>query len=204
MTGANAETGRILLDGVDYRQRSLAWYQGQLGMVLQMPHIFAGTVADNIRYGRLEADHAALVAAARQAGALALIEALPRGFDTVVGEEGVRLSTGQKQLIAFARAILADPQIMVLDEATSSVDLATEAQIQRGLQAVLAGRMSFVIAHRLATVRHADVIVVVDKGVKERGSHAQLMARDSHYRALYSRQGLQDACRGGDWQRLGA
>lgn len=185
--------GGIYIDGREYRERSLSWYQSHLGIVLQSPHLFAGTVADNIRYGRLEATQTEIEVAARLVNAHAFIEALEDGYDTSVGEGGNRLSTGQKQLISFARAILANPRIFIMDEATSSIDTETEALIQDGLQAMLQGRISFVIAHRLSTIRSADRILVIDRGrILESGSHRALIARRGHYHALYTRQFRQE------------
>ena len=186
--------GEILVDGVDYRRRGLHWLQSQLGMVLQTSHIFSGTVADNIAYGRLDADAAEIERAARLAGAHDFIKSLPRAYDSEVGEGGNRLSGGQKQLIAFARAILADPQIMILDEATSSVDTETERRIQQGLKQVLSGRIAFVIAHRLSTVRTADRILVIERGcIVEQGTHRELLTLQGHYHELYTRQSLREA-----------
>ncbi|BET69519.1 ABC transporter ATP-binding protein [Opitutales bacterium ASA1] len=181
--------GRILLDGVDYRERSLSWLQSNLGIVLQQPHLFAGSVRENIRYGRLEATDAEVEHAARLVNAHDFISGLEKGYDTDVGEGGSRLSTGQKQLVSFARAILADPQIFVMDEATSSIDTETEQLIQKALRSVFAGRISFVIAHRLSTIRSADLILVIQKGrIEEAGTHAELMRRRGHYHDLYTNQ----------------
>jgi ATP-binding cassette subfamily B protein len=189
-------SGAVLIDGVDYRKRGLHWLQSNLGMVLQQAHVFSGSIRDNIRYGRLDATDDEVTEAARTAGAHAFIVAMEKGYDTEVGEAGSRLSAGQKQLVSFARAILADPQILVMDEATSSVDTETEAQIQRGLDAVLADRISFVIAHRLSTIRNADRILVIDGGrVIESGSHAELMALRGHYFELYRQQSLNQTTR---------
>ena len=186
--------GRVLIDGVDYRQRSLHWLQSNLGMVLQSAHVFSGSILENIRYGRLEASDDEVREAARMAGAHDFIEQMEDGYATAVGEGGGRLSAGQKQLVSFARAILADPQILVMDEATSSVDTETEQRIQQGLNRVLEGRIAFVIAHRLSTIRNADRIVVVEGGrITESGSHAALMARRGHYYELYRQQSLQQA-----------
>jgi ATP-binding cassette, subfamily B, bacterial len=193
-------SGDVLIDGVDYRRRGLHWLQSKLGMVLQQAHIFSGTIRDNIRYGRLEATDDEVLAAAKLAGANEFIEALDDGYDTQVGEGGGRLSAGQKQLISFARAILADPEILVMDEATSSVDTETEQRIQQGLHHVLAGRICFVIAHRLSTIRNATRIVVVQDGrITESGSHDELMALRGHYFELYRQQSLRETA-----QRLGA
>ncbi len=181
--------GGVYINGVEYRQRSLDWYQSNLGIVLQSPHLFAGTVKENILYGRLDATDAEVEQAARLVNAHAFIEKLENGYDTPVGEGGNRLSTGQKQLVSFARAILANPQIFIMDEATSSIDTETEALIQKGLHAILHGRISFVIAHRLSTIRSADRILVIDKGkIIESGSHSELIGHRGHYHALYTRQ----------------
>ena len=147
--------GRITIDGIDYRQRSLHWLQSNLGMVLQEPHLFSETIRENILYGRLDATVEEVDAVARRVGASDFIADLPKGYDTEVGEGGNRLSTGQKQFVALSRALLADPQILVLDEATSSVDTETERRIQTGIETVLQGRISVIIAHRLSTIRAA-------------------------------------------------
>lgn len=181
--------GSILVNGLDYRERSLAWYHANLGIVLQGPHLFGGTVRENIRYGRLEATDAEVEEAARLVNADTFIRALENGYETDVGEGGNRLSTGQKQLISFARALLAQPRIFIMDEATSSIDTETERLIQEGLQAIFRGRISFVIAHRLSTIRSANRILVIEKGkILESGSHAELLALKGHYHALYTRQ----------------
>lgn len=184
------QQGVVAIDGIDHRTRSLAWLQSTFGVVLQTPHLFSGTVAENIRYGKLDATHDEVVAAARLAHADRFIARLPDGYDHQVGEAGGRLSTGQRQLVALARAILADPQILVLDEATSSVDTETEAAIQRGIEQVLDGRIAFVIAHRLSTIRRADLICVIEDGqIVERGTHRELLARHGRYRELVARGG---------------
>jgi ATP-binding cassette subfamily B protein len=181
--------GGIYIDGIEYRERSLGWYQSNLGIVLQSPHLFAGSVLDNILYGRLDATMEEVEQASRMVNAHGFICKLENGYDTSVGEGGNRLSTGQKQLVSFARAILANPQIFIMDEATSSIDTETEALIQRGLHAILRGRISFVIAHRLSTIRSADRILVIDKGeIIESGSHSELIGQRGHYHALYTRQ----------------
>lgn len=185
--------GRILVDGIDYRERSLQWYQSNLGIVLQQPHLFSRSIADNIRYGRLDATQPDVEAAARLAGAHAFIVALPQGYETEVGEGGNQLSLGQKQLISIARAILKRPRLLVLDEATSSVDTETERLIQRALLSLLGRQTSFVIAHRLSTIRAADRILVVEKGeVIEQGTHAALLKRRGHYHELYVEQSIRD------------
>ncbi len=181
--------GRILIDGADYRTRSQLWLQSNLGYVLQSPHLFSGTVADNIRYGRPDATMEEVQSAARMVGAEDFILAMKDGFDANVGEGGNRLSTGQKQLISFARAILTNPSIFVLDEATSSVDTETEQLIQNAIQTVLSGRTSFIIAHRLSTIRSADRILVIQNGkITEDGTHRQLIAKQGYYYQLYTNQ----------------
>lgn len=181
--------GEILINGTDYRERSLAWLQSQLGIVLQTPHLFKGTIRENIRYGRLEATDAEVEAAAKMVNAHEFITALDGGYDASVGEGGNRLSTGQRQLISFARALLANPQIFVMDEATSSIDTETEQLIQRGMEQMLAGRISFVIAHRLSTIRRADRILVITKGkIEESGTHEELLKKRGHYYELYTNQ----------------
>jgi ATP-binding cassette subfamily B protein len=185
--------GRITVDGIDLRERSLAWYHSNLGIVLQSPHLFSGTVRENIRYGRPSASDGDVEEAAGKVNADAFIRALEHGYDTDVGEGGNRLSTGQKQLISFARALLADPEIFIMDEATSSIDTETERLIQQGLETIFEGRISFVIAHRLSTIRGADRILVIEKGrILESGSHQELMAAKGHYYGLYTRQLLQE------------
>jgi len=182
-------SGRILIDGADYRTRSQLWLQSNLGYVLQSPHLFSGTVADNIRYGRPDATMEEVQSAARMVGAEDFILAMKDGFDANVGEGGNRLSTGQKQLISFARAILTNPSIFVLDEATSSVDTETEQLIQNAIQTVLSGRTSFIIAHRLSTIRSADRILVIQNGkITEDGTHRQLIAKQGYYYQLYTNQ----------------
>lgn len=182
-------SGEILINGVDYRERSLHWFQAQLGIVLQAPHLFKGSVRENIRYGRLAATDAEVESAARLVNAHDFIVQLEKGYDTEVGENGNRLSTGQKQLVSFARALLADPQLFVMDEATSSIDTETEQLIQRGLETVFQGRISFVIAHRLSTIRNADRILVISKGrIDECGTHEELLEKKGHYYDLYTSQ----------------
>ena len=181
--------GRILIDGADYRTRSQLWLQSNLGYVLQSPHLFSGTVADNIRYGRPDATDEEVRRAARMVGAEEFILKMQDGFNAKVGEGGNRLSTGQKQLISFARAILTNPSIFVLDEATSSVDTETEQLIQNAIQTVLSGRTSFIIAHRLSTIRSANRILVIQDGkIIEDGTHRQLIARQGYYYQLYTNQ----------------
>lgn len=185
--------GRVLIDGCDYRDRSLHWLQSNLGMVLQTPHLFSGSVADNLRYGRLDASDAEIEEAAIRVGAHEFIQAMEKGYETEVGEGGLMLSMGEKQLISFARAILARPQLLVMDEATSSIDTETEAVIQRGLEEVLEGRTSFIIAHRLSTVRSVDRILVIEGGrIVEQGNHDLLMERRGRYYQLYTQQSLRE------------
>ena len=181
--------GQILIDGVDYRQRSQLWLQSNLGYVLQTPHLFSGTIRENIRYGRLEATDAEVEQAARLVDAQAFIQTLDKGYDTDVGEGGNLLSTGQKQLISFARALIANPAIFILDEATSSVDTETEQVIQAAIQTALAGRTSFVVAHRLSTIRNADRILVLHQGkIIQAGTHRELLAQKGYYYDLYTNQ----------------
>lgn len=186
--------GRVLIDGVDYRERSQLWLHSSLGYVLQTPHLFSGTVMENIRYGRLDATDEEVYAAARAVSADTVVEKLEQGYDTQVGEGGDRLSTGEKQLISFARAVLADPRIFVLDEATSSIDTETEQLIQRATARLLEGRTSFLIAHRLSTIRQADLILVVKGGkIVEQGTHRDLLAKKGYYHDLYARQFAEEA-----------
>ncbi|GAB5562281.1 MAG: ABC transporter ATP-binding protein [Synoicihabitans sp.] len=182
-------SGAVLVNGVDYRERPLQWLQSQLGSVLQTPHLFKGSVRDNIRYGRIDATDAEVETVARLVNAHDFICALEDGYDTPVGEGGSRLSTGQRQLVSFARALLAEPSIFIMDEATSSVDTETEQLIQAGLRKVLAGRISFVIAHRLSTIRRADRILVIEGGkIAESGTHETLLRQRGHYYTLYTNQ----------------
>ncbi len=181
--------GRVLIDGHDLEQVQLASYRGQLGIVLQENFLFDGTIADNIRYADPHASMADVQAAARIAYCDEFIDDFAEGYKTVVGERGVRLSGGQRQRVAIARAILADPRILILDEATSSLDSESEAKIQEALRSLRRGRTTFVIAHRLSTIRSADQILVIEEGrVAERGSHAELLALDGRYRQLHDRQ----------------
>ena len=181
--------GQVLIDGRDARERSQLWLHSNIGYVLQTPHLFSGTVLENLRYGRENATMEEIEAAVRAVSADGIIARLPDGYNSDVGEGGSSLSTGEKQLLSFARALLADPRIFVLDEATSSVDTVTERLIQDAIEKVMEGRTSFVIAHRLSTIRRADVILVVNAGkIVERGSHAELMAKKGVYYGLYTRQ----------------
>lgn len=181
--------GQVLIDGADYRTRSQLWLHSALGYVLQTPHLFSGTIADNIRFGKPDAPMEDVRQAAKLACASHFIEALEDGYDTQVGEGGGRLSTGQKQLICFARVLLADPRIFVLDEATSSIDTETEQLIQTAIGKVLEGRTSFVVAHRLSTIRTADkILVIADGKIAEAGTHAELLAQKGRYYRLYTHQ----------------
>ncbi|MEJ2208167.1 MAG: ABC transporter ATP-binding protein [Anaerolineae bacterium] len=181
--------GTIRIGGRDYRDLSLRAIQSRIGVVLQTPHLFSGTIRDNIRYGRLEASDDEVEEAARLAGAHDFIRTLEEGYDEEVGEGGDLLSVGQKQLVSLARAILARPEIFVMDEATSSVDTLTEDLIQRGMETLMRDCTSFVIAHRLSTIKRADRILVIEQGrIVEMGSHAELLRRRGHYYRLYTRQ----------------
>ena len=181
--------GQILIDGRDYRERSQLWLHSNIGYVLQNPHLFSGSVRDNIRYGRLDATDEEIEAAARAVSADTVVAKLEKGWDSDVGEGGDRLSTGEKQLISFARAVLADPRIFVLDEATSSIDTQTEQLIQAAIDHLLRDRTSFLIAHRLSTIRKADLILVVRDGkIVEQGKHLELLQRGGYYHDLYSKQ----------------
>lgn len=181
--------GQILIDGKDYRQRSQLWLHSQMGYVLQNPHLFSGSIRENIRYGRINATDQEVEQAAISVSADKVIEKLEQGYDTDAGEGGNHLSTGEKQLISLARAILADPAIFVLDEATSSIDTATELLIQEATERLLRGHTSFMIAHRLSTIRNADMILVMRDGkVIEQGNHKELIRKKGYYYRLYSRQ----------------
>ncbi len=188
--------GRITVDGTDMRELGLDWLSERIGIVPQVAHLFAGTIRENIRYGRLDATDAEIESAARRVKAHAFIANLEHGYDTEVGEGGERLSTGQRQLVALARAVLRDPQILVMDEATSSIDTATERLVQQGVEEVLKGRIAFVVAHRLSTIRRADAILVIEKGrIAEQGTHADLIARRGRYWELYTNQYASDRAR---------
>jgi len=181
--------GAIRINGTDYTRFTQHAIQSRIGMVLQTPHLFTGSVRENTRYGRLDANEDDIETAAQLVGAHDFIQALPAGYDEDVGEGGNRLSVGQKQLVSLARAVLADPDIFIMDEATSSVDTLTEALIQQGMDRLLQGRTSFVIAHRLSTIRNADRILVLDNGqIAEMGSHAELLRQRGHYYRLYTQQ----------------
>ncbi len=181
--------GSIKIDGTDYRNRSQLWLQSNIGYVLQEPQLFSGSISDNIRFAHKEASDEQVRQAAQMVNAENFIMKLEKGYDTQVGEGGNRLSTGEKQLISFARAIIHNPRIFVLDEATSSVDTETEFMIQQAIETTLEGRTSFIIAHRLSTIRHADRILVIEDGkIVQEGTHKQLMAAQGEYYQLYTAQ----------------
>ena len=189
--------GEILIDGRNYKERSQLWLHSSIGYVLQNPHLFSGTVMENIRYGRLDATDEEVKAAARAVSADTVVEKLENGWNSEVGEGGDRLSTGEKQLISFARAVLADPRIFVLDEATSSIDTQTEQLIQNAIEFLLKDRTSFLIAHRLSTIRNADLILVVRDGrIVEQGTHEELLKAQGYYHTLYSKQFEQESLEG--------
>lgn len=181
--------GRILIDGRDYKERSTLWLHSNIGYVLQTPHLFSGSIRENIRYGRLDATDEEIIEAAKLVGAHDFIMNTEKGYDSEVGEGGGQLSTGEKQLISFARAVLANPRIFVLDEATASIDTHTEQMIQKAISKLLDNRTSFLIAHRLSTIRRADLILVVKNGkIIERGTHQELMTQGGYYADLYNKQ----------------
>ena len=187
-------SGCVYVNGIDYRELPLRWFRSQLGVVLQHPHVFSGTILENIRYGRPGASEAEVYAAAQTAGAHEFIELMQEGYETEAGAGGNKLSAGQKQLISIARAILADPQVLVLDEATSSVDTETEQHIQQGLENLLRNRMCFVIAHRLSTIRNATKIAFIRSGqVAEFGTHQELLRLNGLYAGMYRQQSLRES-----------
>jgi ATP-binding cassette subfamily B protein len=181
-------TGRILIDGQDLNRLQTKSLHTQFGLVLQQNFLFMGTVADNIRFAKPGATKEELLRVCRRLDCLDLMESLPQGFDTPVGERGGQLSLGERQMVCFARALLADPRLLILDEATSSIDPQTEVRLQRALNVLLSGRTSFVVAHRLSTIRHADQVLVLDHGhLIERGTHSELVAAAGAYSKLYER-----------------
>lgn len=183
------KSGSIFIGGRDYKNISLHALQSRIGMVLQTPHLFSGTIRENVRYGRLDATDQEIENACELAGAHGFIVKLPKGYEEPVGEGGNLLSVGQKQLISLARAVLAKPEIFIMDEATSSVDTLTEALIQKGMEELMNGRTSFIIAHRLSTIKRADRIIVIEDGqIAEVGTHADLLRKKGKYYALYTRQ----------------
>jgi ATP-binding cassette subfamily B protein len=191
--------GAIWIDGVDIRSLPVAEYRRHIGLVLQEPFLFFGTIAENIAYGKPGASRAEIVAAARAAHAHDFILRLPHGYDSLVGERGQALSGGERQRISIARALLIDPRILILDEATSSVDTTTEREIQAALENLVRGRTTIAVAHRLSTLRHANRLVVMDKGhIVEVGNHDDLLARNGMYTQLYEAQARQIDAEEGD------
>jgi subfamily B ATP-binding cassette protein MsbA len=189
MAFAQPQQGQILVDGTPVSDLKLREYRRHLGVVMQDNFLFDGTVKENIAFTKPGATDEEIMAVAKVANAHEFISGFPQGYDTIVGERGVKLSGGQRQRVAIARAILADPRVLILDEATSSLDSESEHLIQEGLRRLRAGRTTFVIAHRLSTITSADQILVLEKGeVVERGTHAELLALGGRYRELYNRQ----------------
>ncbi|WP_312458361.1 ABC transporter ATP-binding protein [Proteiniclasticum sp.] len=188
--------GKILIDGEDYRKRPQSWLHQNIGYVLQAPHLFSGTIKENIRYGKLTATDEDIIEAAKVVHAHDFIMKLEKGYDTEVGEGGGMLSTGEKQLISFARAIIGKPRLFFLDEATSSIDTESEAKIQKAIEEVLENRTSFIVAHRLSTIKNADRILVIDQGeILEEGNHEELLKKRGHYYELYTNQFVEEAGR---------
>lgn len=187
-------SGRVLIDGVDARERSQLWLHSNIGYVLQTPHLFSGSVLENLRYGNPNATMEQIEAAVKSVSADQVIARMEKGYDSDVGEGGDLLSTGEKQLLSFARAVLADPRIFVLDEATSSIDTVTEKKIQDAIEHLMKGRTSFVIAHRLSTIRQADLILVIRDGrIVEQGTHKELIGKRGEYYNLYTKQYQEEA-----------
>ena len=185
----NLDGGRILIDGTDISKVTIHSLRAQMGVMMQDSFIFAGTIMDNIRYGNYTATDEEVIRAAKTVCAHDFIMEMEDGYYTQVNERGSRLSVGQRQLISFARALLADPKILILDEATSSIDTETEIVLQKGLNELLKGRTSFIIAHRLSTIKNADCIMYVDQGnILEKGTHDELMAKNGEYYRLYMSQ----------------
>jgi len=185
----NITSGRLLIDGTDIAGVTLRSLRTQVGIMLQDSFIFSGSIMDNIRYGRLDATDEEVIRAAKTVCAHEFISEMDKGYQTQVNERGSRLSQGQKQLIALARTLLSDPAILILDEATSSIDAKTERQLQNGIQALLRGRTSFIIAHRLSTIKNSDrILYIADKGIAESGSHEELLAAGGFYHQLYTAQ----------------
>ncbi len=188
--------GKILIDGEDYKKRPQSWLHQNIGYVLQAPHLFSGTIKENIRYGKLTATDEDIIEAAKVVHAHDFIMKLEKGYDTEVGEGGGMLSTGEKQLISFARAIIGKPRLFFLDEATSSIDTESEAKIQKAIEEVLENRTSFIVAHRLSTIKNADRILVIDQGeILEQGNHEELLKKRGHYYELYTNQFVEEAGR---------
>ncbi|WP_313120214.1 ABC transporter ATP-binding protein [Proteiniclasticum ruminis] len=188
--------GKILIDGEDYKKRPQSWLHQNIGYVLQAPHLFSGTIKENIRYGKLTATDEDIIEAAKVVHAHEFIMKLEKGYDTEVGEGGGMLSTGEKQLISFARAIIGKPRLFFLDEATSSIDTESEAKIQKAIEEVLENRTSFIVAHRLSTIKNADRILVIDQGeILEQGNHEELLKKRGHYYELYTNQFVEEAGR---------
>ena len=185
----NVDSGEIYIDGVDIAKVTLKSLRQQMGIMMQDSFIFSGTILDNIRYGKLDATEEEVITAAKTVCAHEFIMEMKHGYQTEVNERGSRLSVGQRQLISFARVLLADPKIMILDEATSSIDTETEMLLQRGLNELLKGRTSFIIAHRLSTIKSVDKILYVDKGdIQEQGNHFELLEKQGLYFHLYQSQ----------------
>jgi ATP-binding cassette subfamily B protein len=183
----DVKSGQIKIDGIDINTVTIPSLRKQMGIMLQDPFIFSGTIMDNIRYGRLDATDEEVIIAAKAVKAHQFISCLKDGYQTEVNERGTRLSTGQRQLISFARALLSNPRILILDEATSSIDTETELALQKGLETLLSGRTSFIIAHRLSTIKNATKILFIEKGrIIEEGTHNQLIKKKGYYWKLFN------------------